>query len=284
MNPHYDAILQMQGIDQLQSLVTKWNTLSENLQSRAFDAPILLPDIFLYTYPGAGNTRILEAVANFLDSCKNLMSFYGDVKFFEFKLGYNKPGERFSELYRFADTVSAAAGFRNEYRGIIRINVDEWVEHSNEKHFLEFLSYLQESTDRWLIFLTLSSYQPGEKTAEIEAIASMYLRLETVVLSCPATADLVEYAKQCVGKYGLEIDASGAEVLSGAIDVLRKNKHFYGYHTVSALCSDIVYSLYSGGTVATRVLTGELLRDFSADSSYIKRSVIRKKHAATIGF
>lgn len=284
MNPHYDAIMQLQGINQLQKLVTKWNTLSENLQTRSFDAPILLPDIFLYTYAGAGHTHLLEMIANFLDSSKNLMSFYGDVKFFEFKLGYNKPGDRFTELYRFADTVSAAAGFRNEYRGVIRVNVDEWVEHCNEKHFLEFLSYLQDGTDRWLIFLTLSEHPQGEKTAEIEAIVSMYLRIETVVLTCPETADFVSYAKQCVGKYGLEIDASGAEVLAGAIDVLRSNKHFYGYRTVSALCSDIVYSLYSGGTIGTHVLTGELLRDFSADSSYIKRSVIRKKRAATIGF
>lgn len=284
MNQYYNALMELTCADELLHIVKKWNTLSENLKTRAFDAPILLPDIFMYTYPGAGNTRMLELIANYLDSRKNLMSFYGDVKFFEFKLGYNKPGERFSELYRFADTVSAAAGFRNEYRGVIRVNLDEWVEHCNDRHFLDFLAYLQEGTDRWLVILTLSSHERSEKTAQLEAIVSMYLRIETVTIRKPETVELVEYARKCVGKYGLQLDESGAQVLQGAIDVLRENKHFYGLHTVSALCSDIVYAVFSRTDVRTTVLSAELLREFSAESDYIKRSIIRKKHTATIGF
>lgn len=284
MNPYYDKIMQLKGVEELQALIRKWNTLSENLHLRSFDAPILLPDVFLYTYSGAGHTKMLELIANFLDSRKNLMSFYGDVKFFEFKLGYNSPNERFTELYRFADTVSAAAGFRNEYRGVIRVNVDEWVNHCSEKHFIEFLSYLQESTDSWLIFLTVSNQENAEKAHEMEAVVSMYLRIETVTIQRPSTQDLVEYAREYVNKYGLEIDASGAKVLEEALEVLRKNKHFYGYHTVGALCSDIVYTLFSQADTRPTVLTAQLLREFSAESPYIKRSVIRKKQAATIGF
>lgn len=284
MNAFYDRLMEFKGANELLELVKKWEILSENISKRTFDAPIVLPDLFVYTKPGYGNTNLISLLADYLESKQNLMSFYGDVKFFEFKLEYCKSGDEFRELYRLIESIESAAGFRNEFKGIIRINVDEWVGHHKEKHFLDFLQFLQINTSYWMVLLTLSNHSEKEETKEMEAVVSMYLRIEKVTLHMPSDVELTEYASQHLAKYGLELAEDAKKLLTESIGVLRNNKYFYGLHTITDLCNDIVYSVFSKSTNVDNVIRAEMLADFSADSEYIKRTVIKIKNTVTLGF
>ncbi len=284
MNTYYEQLMKCKGADELKEIVRKWDILSDNIRKRAFDAPIVLPDLFVYTHPGCGNTRLLALISEYLDSKQNLMSFYGDVKFFEFKLDYCKPDSNFTELFRFIESTEAAAGFRNEFKGIIRINIDEWVGHHKEKHFLDFLEFLQLNTSYWLIFLTLSEHCENDETKEMEGIVSMYLRIEKIILRAPNENEFIEYASEHLSKYGLELDGSAKSVLASSVKVLRNNKYFYGFHTIKDLCNDIVYSLFSDSTSVNNIITAEMLNEFSADSEYIKRTILKIKNTVSLGF
>lgn len=277
MNAYYDKLMQYEGADELKALVKRWDTLSQNLTTRSFDAPILLPDIFMYTSPGCGNTALISLLADYLDSKNNLMSFYGDVKFFEFKLDYCPPSQNFRELYRFIEAINNAAGFRNEYKGIIRISVDEWVGHHKEKHFIDFLQFLRINTAYWLVILTLSDTKENEETKAMEAVLSMYLRFETVTIRMRSDEAFVEFAVSHFAKYDLAVDEGAKAVLKEAIAILKQNKYFYGLHTVTDLCNDIVYSIYSSSADVGRVITSEMLRDFKPDGEYLKRTVMKVK-------
>lgn len=284
MNSYYEQLMNFKGSEELCELVKRWEVLSDNISKRSTGAPIVLPDLFLYTRPGYGNTAILDLMAQYLSSKQNLMSFYGDVKFFEFKLEYCRPDSEFKELYRLIESAQKAAGFRSEYKGIVRINIDEWVGHHNEKHFLDFLTFLQINTAYWLIVLTVSTHKEGNETKEMEAVVSMYLRTERIKIDLPDNRGLVEYAEEYLDNYGFELDESAEKLLERSIEVLRKNKYFYGYHTIRDMCNDIVYSLFSKELVEDKVINAEMLSGFSADSEYIKRTVMKIKKTEYIGF
>ena len=284
MNTYYDKFMEINGADELKELVKRWEILSCNLSKRTFDVPVFLPDLFMYTRPGYGNTKLISLIAEYLDSKQNLMSFYGDVKFFEFKLEYCSPGSNFSELYRLMESIQTAAGFRNEYKGVIRINVDDWVGHHKEKHFLDFLQFLQINTSHWFVILTISNKSENDDTRDMEAVVSMYLRITTITLHMPSDSELVDYAAKHLIKYGLELDEGAKKVLLESIAVLRNNKYFYGLHTITDLCNDIVCSLFSKSTDVEPVIKAEMLNDFSADSEYIKRTVLKIKKTVTLGF
>ena len=284
MNDYYNQLMNFKGAEELFELVKGWEILSENINKRAFDAPIVLPDLFIYTKPGYGNTNLISLLAEYLESKQNLMSFYGDVKFFEFKLEYCKSGEKFQDLYRLIESVEAAAGFRNEFKGIIRINVDDWVGHHKEKHFLDFLQFLQINTAYWMVLLTLSNRSESEETREMEGVVSMFLRIEKITLHMPTDLELIEYASSHLAKYGLELDDSAKALLTDSIRLLRNNKYFYGLHTITDLCNDIVYYVYSKSTNVDNVIKAEMLTEFSADSEYIKRTVTKIKETVTLGF
>lgn len=284
MNNYYEQLIKFKGAQELGEIVKKWEILSENINKRAFDAPIVLPDLFMYTKPGCGNTELLTLLAEYLDSKKNLMTFYGDVKFFEFKLEYCKPDNEFGELYRLIECVNSAAGFRNEYKGIMRINVDDWVGHHKEKHFTDFLQFLQLNTAYWFVILSISNSGETEKTKEMESLASMYLRIQKVTIHHPTNDEFIEHACEQFAKYGLTLDDSGKQILKESIELLRKNKYFYGLNTVTDMCNDIVYTLFSETTNVNNVITGEMLGAFSVDSDYIKRTVTKVKTKTIIGF
>ncbi|MBR6824968.1 MAG: hypothetical protein IKM59_00290 [Oscillospiraceae bacterium] len=284
MNKYYDRLMEYVGADELKTLIQRWEILSENLNKRSFDAPIILPDLFIYTTPGYGHTKLWSLLAEYINSKGNLMSFYGDVKFFEFKLDYCPPDREFRELYRLIEAVENAAGFRSEFKGIIRINVDEWVRHHKEKYFLEFLQFLQFHTAYWLVILTISDRKENEDTKAMEAVISMYLRHETITLHLPTNDELVTFAEKHFTKYDLTLDDSAKEILKEAIDVLKKNAYFYGLRTVTDLCNDIVYSIYSASTDVSRVITADMLGDFRADGEYIKRTIMKAKKAVALGF
>lgn len=284
MNTYYENIMNYPGIPELQELVRKWDILSDNISKRTFDAPILLPDLLVYTKPGHGNTRLLSLLADYLESKGNLMSFYGDVKFFEIKLDYCEPGSNFTELYRLIDSINAAAGFRNEYRGIIRINIDEWVGHHKEKYFIDFLTFLQKNTDLWMVILSISNTEENDTTKEVESVLSMFLRIETVTLFKLETNDFISYASEILAKFGLIADESAKTLLSASIDALKENEYFYGLHTIRDMCSDIAYSVFSKSKVYNNILTAEMLEDFSADSEYITRTAHKIRSSGRLGF
>lgn len=163
MNKFYDEILNIKGAEELHMLVSKWDKLAANLKGRTIGAPIVLPDIIMYTDHGFGNSHLLGLLAEYIESKKTLMDFSGDVKLFEFAMSYCPPEKSFSELTRLMDSIRAAAGYRNEYKGLVRISLDQWVGHHSEKYFFELMEYLAAHTNNWLIVLTLSEKRMKEQ-------------------------------------------------------------------------------------------------------------------------
>ena len=283
MNKYGEEILKMKGAEELHALIGRWETLAANLKGRTFGAPIVLPDLIMYTGHGFGNSMILSLLAEYLDSKMVLMDFSGDVKLFEFAMNYCPPEQPFRELARLMDSVRSAAGYRNEFKGLVRISLDQWVGHHSEKYFFELMEYLAAHTYNWMIVLTLSK-KPDEATKMLEATASMFLRTEVIHMHLPGARSLAEYADEYIRQFGISFDASAIDVLTESIEKLSHIKHYHSYRTVEMLCNDIVYRILSDGALLTTVLSAEDVRYFSADSEYIRKTETEDKKRSALGF
>ena len=273
--------MNLRGMDELKCIVKKWQTLSDNMNEHPTDLPILLPDMLWFAKSGSGKSSILRLLSEYLYSAGNLMDFYGDVKCFEFLLSYCAPSEPFTELNRLIDEVGNAAGFRNEFKGIIYIDIDEWKDHYEEKHFVSFMEYLSGNSDNWMLILSINS-DYKEKFHNLEAFISMFLRLEKISISHPKSEDLFDFLKDKLSNYGLELEEDAQALLLSTIETLRSNKYFDGYKSIKMLCQDIVYTVFS--RKKTDKLSAEMLKDFDSDSDYIKRTIFNSEKIKTIGF
>lgn len=272
MNHYYDQIMALPSSYGIKETVTRWHNLSRNIEKYSPEMSIILPDILLGASYGVGKTHVLRLISEYLSVQKNLMDFYGDIKFLEFYVNYCKPDEDFSEIRRLMSEISSAAGFRSEYRGIVCLDINEWVRHSEEKHFIDLLEYLSVNSDHWLIIFTLSDLST-ESARKTEAVISMFLRIEKAELKLPESAELLEYITRNLSGYGLELDLDAAVVITETIDKLRGNKYFDGYKTLDMLCKDIIYSTFSASDTKKNILTPEDIREFSADSEYVNSRI-----------
>lgn len=283
MHPYYEKILEQTGMREFKALIQKWEVLAQSLDKAPADAPILLPDLFLVSHTGTGRSHLLKLLAGYLGERPSLMSFYGDVPYLEFFLNYCKSGEPFDEIRRLMNEIETAAGFRNEYKGIVYVDVEEWLDHCEEKHFISFLEYLSDNSDNWLVILSVSD-RHREKNDKMEAVVSAFLRLEKITLEAPKTEHLMSYMEKSLGVYGLTLSDRAKEILSASVEKLRHNRYFDGYKTVKKFTQDVVYTLYSRGKGGQRELTEEDVAEFSADSLFIKRTVIKIENLNRIGF
>ena len=282
MNPYYEEIMALKEADEFKTVIERWRILSENIRQFPTNAPILLPDMLWNAPSGVGKTNLLHLMCEYQASKKNLMDFYGDVKFFEFLLSYCPPNAPFSELPRLMEAVRDAGGFRSEYRGVMHINVCEWLDHYEEPHFVSLMEYLAANSDKWLIVLSLYT-EDEEKLHNFAAFLSMYLRLERVTLSLPGTPDLLTYVESIFAQYGLTVEEDARQLLTATIDTVRRNRYFDGFKTIKMLCQDIVYAVFSHNKCTDR-LTAAMLTDFAPDSEYVRRRVASIERINRIGF
>lgn len=283
MNAEFDAIMNAPLPDNMKELVRKWNTLSENMSAAEHPLPVLLPDLFWIAQNGAGKTTFLHQLTQYLKSRGNLLDFYGNVDMFEFLLSYCSKDQTFTELQRLMDTIKGAAGFRNEFRGVICIDINEWVGHHTEKHFISFMEYLAANSDNWLIILCAAP-RGGDILHNLYAFLSMYLRLETIRLELPPDEILMEYLQTVLDEYGFSVTDDAKELLLHTLAALRKNPYFDGYKSVRLLAKDIVYHLYSHDTPREKALCAAMLEGFANNSIYVQNMLLKERHHATIGF
>lgn len=279
MNTTYHSLMQFAGAEELKAEVERWQTLSENLKKTPTALPVLLPDMLWVAKSGVGITSLLQTLSAYLWERKNLMDFYGDVRFFEFQMNYCSPGAPFTELQRLMDETDRAAGFRSEFKGIIHIDCNAWLEHYREPHFISLMEYLAANSHKWLVIISVYSTNPKE-LHNFEAFLSMYLRIRRINLPMPAVNELLERLESLLEGYGLSLDGSGKDLLCQTVEKIRENPYFDGFKSISMLGQDIVYTIFSQATIPQGPLSAEHLASFGPDSAYITRTIaqITRKH------
>ena len=269
----------------LRQLFRKWDTFSKNIKQYPAKAPILLPDLFAVYERGVDMREIIGQIDEFLANKKNLMDFYGDVTNFEIILHYCSPHSDFPELIRLMNAVRSAAGFRNHFRGIVHINIDEWVGHHEEPCFAELLDYLSENSRNWLIVLSVENDPKRKQDIELlRSVAAMFLRLESVTIKLPGAEYYLDMFSGMLGGYGISLSPASQEKLLETIKVISKNRYFCGTYNINCLADDVVYTLYTRPGSPKQLLEPEDLEEFGPDSEYVKRMIQMMERKSAIGF
>lgn len=281
MNQKYNEIMRLFGVEDFKCIIKKWDVLSDNMATVPGRPKIVLPDLLWVMNSGVGRTNLLNHLAEYLYSKGNLMDFSGNVKFFEFVLNQQSATVAVNEIQRFMDSVTKAAGFRNSFRGIVCVDVDEWVDSYEEKLFTSFLELLASHSEEWLIVLSISEVE-GKNCDNFISYISAYLRIETLRIEMPKAEDLLIYLKNKLALHGLSLNESSCEKMMISIEQLKLNEGFDGFKSLDMLAQDMVYEHFCVQDSKKGEIPDSIIDKFDADSKYVTRLVCKKK--PTIGF
>ena len=264
----FDAIMQLQGVDELKEVVRRLQKFQEN-RDRYSIADATLPNYLWLARRGGGVSTCLNAFSEYLYADR-IIEFTGIIKYVEFIPAYIDPKNYFSELTRLNNTLTEIAGHHRYFKGIVCIIIDDWLEHLHETNFKNILDFIDNINDR--ILAIFCAHTNDKRIIEnIESAIISYMRSETVTLRFPDTNELIEFIEaKYLKKHNFFLANDAKSLLAESVNETVAGKYFNGFKTINQLANDIIHSLLSTDLNSNEISAG-MLGGFAKDSAYIKR-------------
>ena len=199
------------------------------------------------------------------------MSFYGTVKCLEFSLDYCADDMDFSELRRLMRELEAATSYRGTFKGVLSIDLNQWVNHFDSLHFKRLMAFLS-GMDNALCILFVLENATEQASQELERVLAQYVRIEKIQSDYPPVQDMLAYVENWLFQYDFSILPEARALLKESIDSLRSNAYFDGFKTLNLMCEDIVFEICAADHFKNdRILDKEDLLAYSKNGIFITR-------------
>lgn len=271
-NAYYDQIMALNGMGQFKDVMERWQRFSENSYKFQAKPGLVLPDLLWVSDNGIDRTGLLKLLTNYLDVAGNLLDFYGNVKYFEYYLEYNSDANNSFEIAKIAEKIRDAAGFRSEYRGLLSIDLNEWIGHFHEDNFIDVLKFLSTMEDDILFIFNIHNYDKAE-VEKLMQVLILFFRLEVIEMNLPDSEELGQYIKKEIQEYGLNLDPEAEDMVISTVNRLREDKYFAGYQMLDRLAGDIVYSVYTSTPPYNGIVTKGMISAFAPNGIYVSELI-----------
>ncbi|MDE6688059.1 MAG: hypothetical protein K2K17_12155 [Lachnospiraceae bacterium] len=271
-NMYYDQIMSLKGLSGFKEVIERWERFSENITRYQAKQSLVLPDLVWVSDNGIDKTGLLSLLTNYLDEAENMVEFYGNVKYFEYYLEYVPDKTNFHEIQKLAEKIRDAAGFRSEYKGLLSIELGEWVGHFHEENFINLLKFLATMDNDIMFIFNIHNYDP-EAVEQLMKILVLFFRIEVIEMSLPDSEELGAYIKNDIQEYGLNLDPEAEAMVIATVNKLREDQYFAGYQMLDRLAADIVYSVYTSTPPYDGIVTKGMISAFAPDGMYVSELI-----------
>lgn len=271
-NVYYDQIMSLKGLSGFKEVIERWQRFSENITRYQAKQALVLPDLVWISDNGIDKTGLLSLLTNYLDEAENMVEFYGNVKYFEYYLEYVPDKTNFHEIQKLAEKIRDAAGFRSEYKGLLSIELGEWVGHFHEENFINLLKFLATMDNDIMFIFNIHNYDP-EAVEQLMKTLVLFFRIEVIEMTLPDSEELGVYIKNDIQEYGLNLDPEAEAMVIATVNKLREDQYFAGYQMLDRLAADIVYSVYTSTPPYDGIVTKGMISAFAPDGMYVSELI-----------
>lgn len=271
-NVYYDQIMSLKGLSSFKEVIERWQRFSENITRYQAKQSLVLPDLVWISDNGIDKTGLLSLLTNYLDESENMVEFYGNVKYFEYYLEYVPDKTNFHEIQKLAEKIRDAAGFRSEYKGLLSIELGEWVGHFHEENFINLLKFLATMDNDIMFIFNIHNYDP-EAVEQLMKVLVLFFRIEVIEMTLPDSEELGIYIKNDIQEYGLNLDPEAEAMVIATVNKLREDQYFAGYQMLDRLAADIVYSVYTSTPPYDGIVTKGMISAFAPDGMYVSELI-----------
>lgn len=282
-NIYYDEIMALNGMDSFKELINRWERFSDNIEKFNAKKGLVIPDLLWISDNGIDRAGLLRLLTSYLEQSGNLIDFYGNVKCFEQYLEYVPGKENFHEIEKLVEKIRDAAGFRSEYKGLLSLDLTEWVGHFHEENFINILKFLATVDDDIMFIFNIHNYDQKSVQQLLELLV-LFFRMEIVEMKLPNSEELATYVKNEIAGYGLNLEVDAEALVVGTVEKLRADKYFAGYDMLDRLAEDIVYSVYTSTPPYDGKVTAGMISAFAPDGIYVSELIQNNTRVYTSQF
>lgn len=248
---YYNAIQELWGMEEFKAFADKLLLTAENAEKQQIVYPPL-PNLIFATNPGVGVTKHLHLLTGLLKG-KKLMRFSGELDFFEET--FSEPEADFERLLK---SIKGAAGFYESFRGVVGLDFSGlFKEAKSFKDLQKLKEYIDYQYGRILFVFVIPLEAEQRLVDEFIYQFTSYSPIELIHMPFPETKDVLAFIRDRLGEKNFVTTEAADELLTRAVDDLRKDRSFEGFQTLNNLIDSIVWNKLSSRSEDPRLLTEE---------------------------
>ena len=222
--------------DCIVSIETEWRTAHSQYGAEACRY-IPVPVICQGSFADAEN--IANELSRFIYSEKLLEKIspvHEDILLFSaaYTVSADKSFPAVQELY---ELLLKSGGYYGSYRGILLIDVSEWVGHFRDRYFDVFLAYLADlRMDGVIPFFYVDCGGREDELHSLETVIFSYFRSVRVGFGAE---ELCEYGVSVLEEHGIVPGEKARDYLEGFVREALRSHLFHGTESVRRICEDV---------------------------------------------
>lgn len=217
---------------------TKWKT-AQDTETKA--TKLITPSIFIAS---EDESLLQEAIQELTQEilAKSLVRTSGTCPCINLSLRRQRNfAEEFQRMYI---TLKNHAGFNNDFKGIVAVDLSDWSSSVIDEDLDAVLSYLKDTDqDRYYIF-----YAATEYPSKLKNILQFYFTVEMHQLHLEKASELLQFAvSKLKNEHDINIDSKAEVSLMQVINMFIETENYRGVGSINSMCRDMAFMLITEG-------------------------------------
>ena len=217
-------------------------------------------------------TMAADVVPALLDSVKlgfigrmerdGRIRFTGDKRWLNFRLEYTD-GAEFPSFAKMIECMHRHSGYRNEFAGVVRIDMTDWTEHTEDARLASVIAFIHDYSDS-VFFITTVTSDEKLMCEPLKKVFDKWIHTEFITVAKPSTEILTETVIDRLASEGHTLTADAKELIEASVRKLSEQKHFAGLREIISLADAI-----SAEAVGVKRISAKHLSAFSSEGEWI---------------
>jgi len=230
------------GLDNLKKWMNEINKISSSFREVTTKTNVIKNISYLISVNrGNGLSTILQLMTETLKN-SGLVEFAGKRDYIEWKLTYSENPNDFNSFEGLLRTLSRAEVTSEGFKGIVSIDVEEWLDYLTDKRFDLLLKFVWDNRDD-IVFVFSVPF------VENTVLDKLYDRIDDVISTRimkfvpPSDEQYFAFLKKNFENYNMTVDEESYNSFVIKITTEKNDGKFYGFNTVRKISNEILYSV-----------------------------------------
>lgn len=204
-----------------------------------------------------------------------LVSFTGEKHWLNILIDFPEDGE-FPSFSRMLESLRRAAGYRNNFSGVVRIDLTAWLDHIYDERMSALFAFIYDYSDEIFFIISVSDNDVSHADA-LKKELSRWMYTMNVDVKPFTTDQLVSIVENKLTESGHTLADDAKLLIRESVEKLAGQEDFTGLREIESFTTAIAVN-----TVSHKNISAKHLSDFALDGQWMEQHIDSEK--ITIGF